>query len=184
MPTRHRLAALALTIAAGSAGALQATPSDAVAHGPAAPDLPPLVIRQGETFVPLPWVVPVADYRLTGRFGDSDSLWASSHTGLDFAAPEGTPVRAVAAGVVRSTSYDWSYGATTVLTLEDGTEVWFCHQSEQLVSVGERVAAGQVIGAVGSTGNVTGPHLHLEVRPAGGEPVDPELALAEHGRPV
>jgi murein DD-endopeptidase MepM/ murein hydrolase activator NlpD len=59
--------------------------------------------------------------------------------------------------------------------------LWFSHQSSVVVSVGERVAAGDVIGYVGSTGNVTGPHLHLEVRPHGGDPVDPYTALQELG---
>lgn len=184
MPTRHRLAATALTVAAASAGALQATPSGAVAHGPATPQVAPLLVREGERLEPRPWVAPVADYRLTGRFGASDSLWASSHTGLDFAAPEGAPIRAVAPGLVTDVSYDGSYGYKTVLTLRDGTQLWFCHQSEQHVAVGDRVGAGQVIGLVGSTGNVTGPHLHLEVRPSGGAPVDPQQALAAHGRRV
>jgi len=181
MPTRHRLAVLALTVATSAVGALQATPSDAVSHGPVAPALPPLLVRQGETLLPQPWVAPVEGYRLTGRFGDSASLWASAHTGLDFAAAEGTAIRAVAPGVVTSVAYDGSYGYKSVVTLADGTQLWFCHQSEQLVSVGDRVVAGEVIGTVGSTGNVTGPHLHLEVRPPGAGPVDPQQALAAHG---
>ncbi|MEQ4524625.1 M23 family metallopeptidase, partial [Nocardioides kribbensis] len=77
--------------------------------------------------------------------------------------------------------YDGAYGNKTVLTLEDGTELWFCHQTSIDVSPGETVTAGQQIGTVGSTGNVTGPHLHLEVRPGGGDPVDPYEALSVNG---
>jgi murein DD-endopeptidase MepM/ murein hydrolase activator NlpD len=127
------------------------------------------------------WVLPVQSYRLTATFGQFSGLWATSHTGLDFAAPEGTPIMAIANGVVTSTGYDGSYGNKTVLTLEDGTELWFCHQSAISVSSGQPVRAGQVIGAIGSTGNVTGPHLHLEVRPGAGDPVDPYEALRVHG---
>jgi murein DD-endopeptidase MepM/ murein hydrolase activator NlpD len=127
------------------------------------------------------WVLPVEGYRLTATFGQFSGLWATSHTGLDFAAPEGTPIRAIANGVVTSTGYDGSYGNKTVVTLEDGTELWFCHQSAVSVSTGRPVRAGEVIGAIGSTGNVTGPHLHLEVRPGGGDPVDPYEALRVHG---
>jgi murein DD-endopeptidase MepM/ murein hydrolase activator NlpD len=127
------------------------------------------------------WVLPVDGYHLTATFGQNSGLWASSHTGLDFAAPEGTPIKAIANGVVTSTGYDGSYGNKTVVTLEDGTELWFCHQSAVSVSTGQPVRAGEVIGAIGSTGNVTGPHLHLEVRPGGGDPVDPDEALRVHG---
>jgi murein DD-endopeptidase MepM/ murein hydrolase activator NlpD len=127
------------------------------------------------------WVLPVEGYHLTATFGQSSGLWSTTHTGLDFAAPEGTPIRAIANGVVSSTGYDGSYGNKTVVTLEDGTELWFCHQSAVSVSSGQPVRAGEVIGAVGSTGNVTGPHLHLEVRPGGGDPVDPYEALRVHG---
>ena len=126
------------------------------------------------------WVLPVEGYRLTAEFGDY-GLWASYHTGLDFAADTGTPIHAVANGVVTSASYDGSYGNKTVLTLEDGTELWFCHQNEFAVSEGDVVEAGDVIGYIGSTGNVTGPHLHLEVRPGAGDPVDPYAALVVHG---
>jgi murein DD-endopeptidase MepM/ murein hydrolase activator NlpD len=127
------------------------------------------------------WVIPVAGYHLTARFGDSSGLWAHLHTGLDFAAPSGTPIHAVANGVVTSTGYDGSYGNKTVVTLDDGTELWYCHQTSYAVSPGQEVHAGDEIGYVGSTGNVTGPHLHLEVRPGGGDPVDPYAALVVHG---
>ncbi|HSE08386.1 MAG TPA: M23 family metallopeptidase [Nocardioidaceae bacterium] len=127
------------------------------------------------------WRLPLAGYRLTARFGYSSSLWSSTHTGLDFAAPYGTPVVAVANGVIRSASYDGAYGNKIVLALEDGTEIWYCHLSSFSVSVGEEVTGGEVLGGVGSTGNSTGDHLHLEVRPGAGDPVDPYAALLAHG---
>ncbi len=127
------------------------------------------------------WVLPVSGYHLTARFGDYSGLWAHFHTGLDFAVGAGTPIHAVAGGVVTFVGYDGAYGNKTVVTLDDGTELWYCHQTSQSVSVGEKVAAGEEIGTVGSTGNVTGPHLHLEVRPGGGDPVDPYPALVVHG---
>lgn len=126
------------------------------------------------------WVLPLTGYRLTAHFGQSSSLWSTVHTGLDFAAPSGTPLVAIARGTVKSTGYDGSYGNKTVLTLEDGTEIWYCHQSSVKVSPGTKVDPGTVIGYVGSTGNSTGPHLHLEVRPGGGSPVDPLAALRAH----
>ena len=127
------------------------------------------------------WELPMTGYRLTGRFGNLSSLWSSSHTGLDFAAPTGTPIRSVAPGVVRKAGYAGAYGNQTVVRLADGTDLWYCHQESVSVSVGDRVATGEQIGTVGSTGNVTGPHLHLEVRPEGGDPVDPFVALQQHG---
>ncbi|MGZ4447353.1 MAG: M23 family metallopeptidase [Nocardioides sp.] len=127
------------------------------------------------------WVLPVVGYHLTARFGEYSGLWSHFHTGLDFAAPSGTPIYAVASGVIDSTAYDGSYGNKTVETLPDGTELWYAHQTSFAVSPGTAVTAGQLIGYVGATGNVTGPHLHLEVRPGGGDPVDPFQALVVHG---
>lgn len=127
------------------------------------------------------WVLPIANYRLTGRFGDRSSLWSRFHTGLDFAAPTGTRIVSIAAGTVIFTGYDGSYGNKVVVRLKDGTEIWYCHQSRILVSVGDLLAARSLIGEVGSTGNVTGPHLHLEVRPNGLDPIDPEIAFPQHG---
>ena len=126
------------------------------------------------------WHLPVIGYHLTATFGEY-GLWSSYHTGLDFAAPSGTPIYAVANGVITSASYDGSYGNKTVQTLDDGTELWYCHQTSYTVSSGETVRAGDLIGYIGSTGHVTGPHLHLEVRPGGGDPVDPYSALVVHG---
>ena len=127
------------------------------------------------------WQLPLAGYELTARFGYSSSLWASTHTGLDFAAPSGTPVVSVATGVVRSAGYDGAYGYKVVIAHEDGTETWYAHLSTITVSPGENVVGGEQLGTVGSTGNSTGPHLHLEVRPGAGDPVDPYAALIARG---
>jgi murein DD-endopeptidase MepM/ murein hydrolase activator NlpD len=129
------------------------------------------------------WHLPVAAgvYHLPSRFGECSYLWSNCHTGLDFAAPTGTPILSVANGVVTETGYSGAYGNRTIVTLEDGTELWYCHQTSILVSVGETVRGGQQLGTVGSTGNVTGPHLHLEVHPGAGDAVDPYAALVVHG---
>ncbi|MEJ7831592.1 MAG: M23 family metallopeptidase [Nocardioides sp.] len=126
------------------------------------------------------WVYPTNPVSLTAEFGDY-GLWASYHTGLDFNGDSGDPIMAIANGVVTDVGYDGSYGNKTVMTLEDGTEIWYAHQTSFGVSEGDVVRAGEVIGTVGATGNVTGSHLHLEVRPGGGDPVDPYAAMVVHG---
>jgi murein DD-endopeptidase MepM/ murein hydrolase activator NlpD len=125
--------------------------------------------------------LPLEHYRLTGRFGDVSGLWRRKHTGLDFAAPSGTPIHAIAAGTITAAAYDGAYGNKTVLRSDDGTELWFCHQTRFAVTVGERVEAGQLIGFVGRTGNATGNHVHIEVHPGGGDPVDPQVWLTGRG---
>jgi murein DD-endopeptidase MepM/ murein hydrolase activator NlpD len=127
------------------------------------------------------WVLPTIGYHLTARFGQSSGLWSHRHTGLDFAAPTGTPIFAVATGVITDTGYDGAYGNKTVETLPDGTEIWYCHQTTILVNVGDKVVQDKQIGTVGSTGHVTGPHVHIEVRPGGGDPVDPYPEFLLHG---
>ena len=129
------------------------------------------------------WQLPIASgvYELTATFGQCSGLWSHCHTGLDFAAPDGTPIKALANGVVKETGWAGAYGNRTVITLDDGTDLWYCHQSQFAVKKGQPVVGGQTIGFVGSTGNSTGPHLHLEVRPGGGDAVDPERALAVRG---
>lgn len=129
------------------------------------------------------WQLPVASgvYHLTAGFGAVSGLWSSVHTGLDFAAPYGTPVMSVTNGVVTSVEYAGAYGNQVIVTDEDGEELWYCHLSGFAVHVGDTVRGGQVIGYIGTTGNTTGPHLHLEVRPGAGDPVDPYAALVAHG---
>ena len=129
------------------------------------------------------WQLPLAAgvYRLTATFGQCSGLWAHCHTGLDFAAPQGTPILAIANGVITTTDWAGAYGNRTILTLDDGTEIWYCHQAAFGVQPGDQVVGGQEIGLVGTTGNSTGPHLHLEVRPGGGDAVDPFGALSVHG---
>ncbi|MDD9377334.1 M23 family metallopeptidase [Streptomyces sp. ZAF1911] len=124
--------------------------------------------------------LPTSAYTLTSHYGDSGSMWSSGHhTGLDFAAPTGTPVKAVGSGKITSAGWSGAYGYRIVLELPDGTEIWYCHLSSMSVTGGS-VAGGDTIGRVGATGNVTGPHLHLEVR-QGGVTVDPLSWLTARG---
>ncbi|HZG02802.1 MAG TPA: M23 family metallopeptidase [Streptomyces sp.] len=129
------------------------------------------------------YTVPLSSYQLTSHFGASGSMWSSTHTGLDFAAPTGTPVKAVHGGEIVEAGWAGSYGYRIVLRLDDGTEVWYCHLSSMTKTSGT-VTTGDVIGRVGSTGNSSGPHLHLEVRPGGGDPVDPLAWLRSKGLTV
>ncbi|WP_030348827.1 M23 family metallopeptidase [Streptomyces sp. NRRL S-1022] len=129
------------------------------------------------------YTLPTSSYTITSTFGQAGSMWSSGyHTGLDFAAPTGTLIKAVHSGTITEAGWAGSYGYRTILTLDDGTELWFCHQSSINVKAGQKVSTGEVIGRVGATGNVTGPHLHLEVHP-GGQPtgIDPMAWLRGKG---
>ena len=110
---------------------------------------------------------------ITSRYGVSSRIRKSTHTGLDIAATSGTPIKVVAAGTVIAASYDGSYGKLVKVDHGNGVETWYAHTSKMYVKVGEQVEAGDVIAAVGSTGNSTGPHLHLEIR-VNGEHVNPQ----------
>lgn len=119
------------------------------------------------------YTLPTSNYQLSSGYGAAGGMWQNDHTGQDFAAPTGTPVKAVHSGTIKEAGWAGSYGYRIVLELDDGTEVWYCHLSSMQVSAGAEVSTKDVIGNVGSTGNSTGPHLHLEVRPGGADPVDP-----------
>jgi murein DD-endopeptidase MepM/ murein hydrolase activator NlpD len=122
----------------------------------------------------------ISDYRITATFGQGGGRWARNHTGTDFAADLGTPIRSVMKGEVVGAETVPAYGRQVRVRHEDGTETWYNHMSRFSVSVGETVYAGDQVGAVGMSGNTTGPHLHFEVRPGGGEPINPIPWLRNH----
>ena len=118
--------------------------------------------------------------RISGRFGTqrvSSGQKGSGHSGMDIAAPTGTPVKAPAAGVITFAAPDlYLTGGTVLLDHGHGVSSNFLHLSRIDVKVGDRIAQGQIVGAVGATGRATGPHLHwgmnwFDVR------IDPLLVL-------
>lgn len=113
---------------------------------------------------------------ITSRYGVSSNIRKSNHTGLDIAAPSGTAIKVVADGTVTNASYSGSYGNLVKVSHGNGVETWYGHTSKMYVSVGQKVTAGEVIAAVGSTGNSTGPHLHLEIR-VNGTHINPQSYL-------
>lgn len=110
---------------------------------------------------------------ITSRFAASSRIRSSSHTGLDIATSTGTLIKAAASGKVTFSGTKGSYGKMVVINHSNGVQTYYAHCSKLYVSVGEQVAQGQTIAAVGSTGNSTGPHLHLEIR-INGKTVNPQ----------
>lgn len=113
---------------------------------------------------------------VTSRFAAIESVRYGAHTGLDIGAGSGTPILAVADGTVTYASPMGTYGNLVIITHGNGIQTYYAHCSKILVSVGQQVSSGQNIALVGSTGNSTGPHLHLEVR-INGTPVNPQRYL-------
>lgn len=111
--------------------------------------------------------------KITSRYGVSSSIRKSTHTGLDISAVQGTDIRVIADGTVITASYNGSYGNLVKIDHGNGVETWYAHTSKMYVNVGDTVKAGDVIATVGSTGNSTGPHLHLEIR-VNGKHIDPQ----------
>jgi murein DD-endopeptidase MepM/ murein hydrolase activator NlpD len=113
-------------------------------------------------------------YSIAARFGQVGP-WARYHTGLDFSSRVGTPLHAPAAGVVTNAGIGpasgWA-GNYVAIKYLDGTHTLMAHMSTVSVSVGQTVSACQLVGAVGMSGRTFGPHVHLEVYPAGVTPGD------------
>ncbi|MDQ2097970.1 MAG: peptidoglycan DD-metalloendopeptidase family protein [Tychonema bourrellyi B0820] len=104
--------------------------------------------------------------------------WGRMHKGIDVAGPIGTPIVAAADGVVTYAQWnDGGYGHLVEITHPDGTETVYAHNSRILVQKGQRVAQGEQISEMGSTGFSTGPHLHFEIHPAGSGAVNPMAFL-------
>lgn len=101
---------------------------------------------------------------ITSRFGRRSG---GTHTGLDIANSTGTPIRAAATGTVIYSGYKGSYGRLIIIAHTNSVQTYYAHCSRLYVSAGQTVNQGEIIAAVGSTGNSTGPHLHLEIRENG-----------------
>ena len=110
---------------------------------------------------------------ISSRFGYRSRGY---HTGLDIATSSGTPIHAAASGTVIQAGWQGSYGYLVIIDHGNGVQTYYAHCSSIYVSVGDTVETGDVISAVGSTGNSTGPHLHLEVR-VNGEIKNPQNYL-------
>lgn len=104
--------------------------------------------------------VPLTNYTISSPFGNRGGEF---HRGLDMAAAQGEPIYATRAGKVLTAEFDYSWGNYVVIQHEDGTTALYAHQQQYLVKAGDNVSQGQVIGQVGSTGNSTGAHLHVEL---------------------
>lgn len=110
------------------------------------------------------WVWPVSSVSLGARFGASGGNWSSGqHTGQDFDGETGDAVRAVTSGVVIFAESLGRRGIVVQLRHKGGIETWYCHLSKVDVAVGDTVTTGQRVGRIGTTGNVTGSHLHFEL---------------------
>jgi murein DD-endopeptidase MepM/ murein hydrolase activator NlpD len=138
------------------------------------------VDRLNRTLTLVPYRKPViGEVEFTSGFGvRSDPFLGrpAMHTGLDFRAATGDPVRATANGKVVSSGWSGGYGRMVEIDHGNGLATRYGHMSEINVRVGDQIRIGQVIGAVGSTGRSTGPHLHYETR-IDGEAVDPQKFL-------
>ena len=113
---------------------------------------------------------------ITSRYGEVSSSRSSTHTGIDLATSTGTAIYSIAEGTVTSASYQGSYGNLIIINHGNGVESYYAHCSSINVNVGDTVGTDTIIGTVGSTGNSTGPHLHLEIR-INGSPINPQNYL-------
>jgi murein DD-endopeptidase MepM/ murein hydrolase activator NlpD len=127
------------------------------------------------------WVLPVKGYRFSSPFG---YRWGRLHAGDDLAAPLGTRIGSISSGTVVFAGRQSGYGLKVEVRHWDGTVSWYGHMSSIAVQVGDKVDPGDKLGEVGNTGHSTGPHLHLEIHPDGGGPVNPQSWLADHGLKV
>ncbi len=113
---------------------------------------------------------------ISSRFGARSGSRSSAHTGLDISTSKGTGIRAISAGTVVYAGYKGSYGNLIIVDHGNGVQSYYAHCNALYVSAGQSVDSSTTIAAVGSTGNSTGPHLHLEIR-INGSPVNPQNYL-------
>lgn len=105
-------------------------------------------------------IYPVKDPQISSSFGPRGGGF---HRGIDFAAPMGTPIYASQSGTVIRAESHYSWGNYVAILHDNGLTTLYAHNNQNLVKVGQKVAQGEVIASMGSTGNSTGPHLHFEI---------------------
>ncbi|MGW4106974.1 M23 family metallopeptidase [Streptomyces sp. NPDC004976] len=134
------------------------------------------------------WIDPVKSYKLSASFAQNGGMWASKHSGQDYAVPTGTPVLAPHGGTVVKAGGNGAgdgpaYGNAVVIKHGDKTYSQYAHLSSVNVKAGQVVKTGQKIASSGNTGNSSGPHLHFEIRtsPNYGSAVDPAKFLRSKG---
>jgi hypothetical protein len=113
------------------------------------------------------FIKPVEGYGITSAFGDRiHPIYGDVrfHEGVDIGTPSGVPVKASRTGQVTFADWNGGYGKVVIIQHDAGYETLYAHLDELLVKAGDRVPQGKVIGLSGSTGYVTGPHLHFEIR--------------------
>lgn len=110
---------------------------------------------------------------ITSRYAEVSRIRSGAHTGLDIATSKGTDIKVCSDGKVVFASNKGSYGNLVKVEHKNGVETWYAHCSKIYAKAGQEVKAGDIIAAVGSTGNSTGPHLHFEIR-INGNPVNPQ----------
>lgn len=113
---------------------------------------------------------------ITSRYGAVESVRNHTHAGLDIAAPAGTSIKAAAGGTISYAGWMSGYGNLIIINHENEVQTYYGHCSRLFFTTGENVEAGDVIAAVGSTGNSTGNHLHFEIR-VNGQKVNPQKYL-------
>ncbi len=110
---------------------------------------------------------------ITSRFGSRESIRSYPHSGLDIAAPYGTSIKSASKGKVIFSGDKGSYGNLIIVDCGNGVQIYYGHCSKLYAKVGDKVNAGDIIAAVGSTGNSTGNHLHFEIK-VNGVSVNPQ----------
>lgn len=122
-----------------------------------------------------PWQLPFQNYTVTARYGQKGRMWQNSHGGLDLAAPTGTEIRPVKPGTVTKVEFHPAFGNVVWVDIGNGLTTRYGHMSKfgQFRS-GDTVDMSSVLGYVGSTGNSSGPHLHLGFYNQQGQTIDPE----------
>jgi len=131
--------------------------------------------------------MPVDNGRISSPFGQRPNPFDSSkqefHSGIDFAAPEGSPVKAVLGGTVKSVAPMGGYGNRVEIQHKDGTSSYYAHLKDATVKLGDVIGIGQQIGTVGTTGKTTGPHVEFGIHD-NGKPLNPTAYMNFAGQPA